>query len=297
MTRPGTAFRWREITEHSIESRFVGERFQVKILQPARRSDGSECFPVLYTTDADDHFGGYADLATQLHNHGEAARFILVGLGYRNPRLSGVLRMRDFFSHANRALLQSEIQQLIDSPMIGGLDDVAALLQKSDATQFLQFITEELMPFVNAEYPTVPGDANYCGYSAGGGFGLHVLFSRPDTFKRYILGSPATSYAGQNFAVEMAKVLVESGRPVSAQVFMSVGELEEFKKGFGPFDLVTGYYHLAKFLNAASIPGLDLKLRVFAGETHATAWPLAFVHGVKRLFGAADVPYDPEFLK
>jgi len=39
-----------------------------------------------------------------------------------------------------------------------------------------------------------------------------------------------------------------------------------------------------------------LTTRIFAGETHSTAWPLAFGHGLKVLLGPPDeTPYLPDF--
>jgi predicted alpha/beta superfamily hydrolase len=285
-------------TEHVIQSKIVPQVFTLKVLEPMRRADGSERFPVLYATDSDDFFGGYATAAGFLQHHGEVPRFILVGIGYENPRQAAVLRMRDLFTHAHRALFASETRQIAESPFVAGISDVQAILQASDAAGFLQFIRTEAMPFIAKHYAAISDDNNFFGYSAGGSFGAYTLFTQPDTFKRYILGSPATSYGGRHFGIELAKAFIRSGQRMNAKVFMSVGELEELKRGLGQLDLVTGYYLLAKFLRSSAIPGLDLTLRMFPGETHASAWAPAFIHGLKALFGAVDqVPYWPEYLK
>jgi len=55
---------------------------------------------------------------------------------------------------------------------------------------------------------------------------------------------------------------------------------------------------MAKHLRKLAIPGLDLTLETFPRETHATAWTLAFAHGVKAVFGPVDqVPFWPEYFK
>ena len=298
MNARDTSFQSHEIEEHSVQSNVVAQTFKIKVKQPISRADGSERFPVLYATDSDDFFGGLATVASVLQVLGEAPRFILVGIGYDDARAAGVLRMRDFYTHATRRLFQAEIEQMAVSPLVGGVADLKAITQTTDATEFLHFIRDDLMPFVAAHYPVLPNDYNYYGYSAGAGFGLYTLFAQPDTFRRYILGSPGTSYNGHHFGIEMAKAFMKSGQAMDAKVFISVGEFEEFKRGHGQFDLVTGYYLLAKFLKQSDIPGLDLTLRLFPGETHATAWTLAFSHGVRTLFGAVDqVPFWPKFLK
>lgn len=292
------SFQVHEVSEHLLASKRVDQTFRIKVWRPISRVDNTERFPVLYATDSDELFGGLSSLATALQVHGEAPRFILVGIGYEEARAAGVLRMRDFFTHENRSLFEWEIRQLAESDLVDGVRDVQAVIQTTDASDYLAFIREELIPFIDKSYPTQVRDNSYYGFSAGGGFGLYTLFTKPETFSRYILASPSTSYKGQNFAVSLVEKFIASRAPLAAKVFMSVGELEEFKAAHERFDLVSGYYRLAKFIKAASIPGLDLTTRVFVGETHATAWSMAFSHGVKALFGSAEqTPFLPDFLK
>jgi uncharacterized protein len=283
------AYRAHETREHLVRSRIVAQRFRVRTLLPVSRTDGSERFPVVYATDGDLLFEGLSSIASFLQHHGETPRFILVGIGYENAGSAELLRQRDFYTHGTQALYRAETERVAKSPLVVPLNDPA---QTTDASEFLQFICAELMPFVNGNYPTSPDDTNYFGYSAGGAFGLYTLFTRPGTFKRYILGSPTTSYSGRHFGRELVKAFVQSGRSMDAQLFLSVGELEEFKRGLTQFDLVTGLYLLAKVLGETAIPHLDWTMRVFSGETHATAWTLAFSHGLKTLLGPADqVPF------
>jgi len=291
-------YQFSEIKEHLLQSRIVAQTFKIKVQQPISRSDHSERFAVVYATDSDDFFGGLAALANHLQLHGETPRFILVGIGYDNAGAAALLRQRDLHTHAIRRLYQEETQQLADSPLVSGMDDLKVITHTTDASEFLRFIRVELIPFIDANYPTLIGENNYTGYSAGGSFGLYTLFTRPDTFQRYILGSPATSYSGHHFGIELASAFIQSGQAMDSKVFISVGELEEFQRGFGQFELVTGYFLLTKYLMKAAIPGLNLTTRMFPGESHATAWSAAFSHGLKTLFGPVDqVPFWPDYLK
>ncbi len=284
-----------QIEEHLIRSQAIAQTFRVKVLQPMSRSDRSERFPVLYTTDSDYFFGGLSNLANMMQGYGEIPRVILVGIGYADSGAAPLLRLRDLLSRPVQELLATLIKQTADSEFVTVPEDVQHIASSTDAAEFLRFVHEELMPFIDAHYPTLPDDRSFFGYSAGGTFGLYTLFTRPDTFRRYVLGSPATSYDGHHFGIELAERFVRSGRSIDAKVFMSVGELEELQSGTDRFDLVSGYYLLARFLQRSPVAGLDLTLRVFPGETHATAWTMSFSHGLKALFGPADrVPFWPE---
>jgi len=52
------------------------------------------------------------------------------------------------------------------------------------AKEFLEFIRQELIPFIDNNYPTLKGDSAVNGHSIGGLFGLYVLFNKPDTFNK-----------------------------------------------------------------------------------------------------------------
>jgi hypothetical protein len=274
----------------------VDQTFRIKVWEPIRTH--GERFPVVYATDSDDFFDGLTALASSLQLHGETPRFVLVGIGYENSRASGLLRLRDFWPHAIRLLYTKELTELSSSPLMVGVSDLRVITETTDATEFLHFIRDELMPFVAAKFPTQEEDNAYFGYSAGAGFGLYTLFTEPNMFKRYILGSPATSYGGHQFAVQMASAALKGGLSIEAQVFMSVGELEEFARGLSQLDLVSGYFQFAKFLRNLALPGLDLRLKMFLAETHATAWAPAFSCGLRTLFGPVnDVPFWPAYFR
>jgi len=293
MSKCTASYHTHEIKEHLIRARSIDQTFRVKVLLPIRRTDDSERFPVLYATDSDEFFGGLATMSTSMQMVGETPRFILVCIGYEDPRAADLLRMRDLLTHSIRRHFRTVIERLALSPLAAGLDLLHAVNQTTDASDYLQFIRSELMPFINTKYPTQPADVSYYGYSAGGTFGLFTLFTQPETFQRYVLGSPATSYNGHHFGIDLLQEFRKQHRAMNASVYMAVGELEEF---YGHFDLTTGYFLLAKVLRSVPIPGLALTTRVFPGETHATAWTAAFNHGLKALFGTAgSVPFWPDF--
>ena len=59
------------------------------------------------------------------------------------------------------------------------------------AATFLGFLREELIPFIDSTYRTVPGDRAIAGHSLGGLFIAYVLTHAPETFQKYSVGSPA----------------------------------------------------------------------------------------------------------
>jgi uncharacterized protein len=273
---------------HIIESRCVGETYQIQVMQPITRKGERERFPTLYLTDANMGFSFAKGLSQCLQAGGDVRRYVLVGIGYPsdNPFAGHILRCRDLTPDH-----RPEVPEwLAESPIEGVRGVLPGKKCWHGADDFLAFIRSELIPFVDSRYPTVPGERAYFGHSLGGGFGLHALFSRSNLFKGYIISSPSISYDGVDHGLEPAREAVRSGDRLDARLVMSVGGEEEFEAGKEKSRFVSSFYRLAALLRSGNIPGLDFSPRVFPGETHMSAWPVAFSHGIRTLFGASAGP-------
>jgi predicted alpha/beta superfamily hydrolase len=105
------------------------------------------------------------------------------------------------------------------------------------ADKFLAFLKQELMPFIEKNYRASKEDKTYIGYSYGGLFAVYTLFHSPETFSRYIIGSPGIVWANEtNLFTRYEKEYAATHKALPAKVFMSIGsleskeELEAFKK-------------------------------------------------------------------
>ena len=165
---------------------------------------------------------------------------------------------------------------------------IAGLLKPTIATgggpRFLEFIRDELIPFIDARYPTNPKDRGYWGDSLGGLFGCYVLFTKPDTFNRYIIGSPTVSWADEN-VMKLAEGYVNSRDDLAATVFLGVGGLEEEGPDAARYRTVTNVLRLEKLLRAKKLPGLQLTTHVFPDETHITVAYMNLIRGLVAVYG------------
>ena len=253
---PGTEVRY-------IQSSIVGDEFKIYIALPFNYRSTDTTYPVLYITDANWDFAEVTQIVRIMQQDNEVPQIIIVGIGYRSAdSVSRWLELR------NRDLTPTSIPDYIS----GG------------APRFLRFIREELMPFVKKTYRSA-AEATYAGYSFGGLFGLYVLFHGPDTFQRYIIGSPSIDYDNLvtlKYEADYAAKHVD----LSARVFMSDGELEE---GADPFlgaasRYVTNMKLLSDKLLSRRYPSFHLQTIVFDGETHLSGGAAAISRGIRVIY-------------
>jgi len=274
------------VRTHLIECQTIGQVFQIQVMQPLMKYGSEERFPVLYLTDANLSFDFAKGISHCLQSAGQVRRFILVGIGYPgdNPFAGSVLRCRDMTSK-----WFPEIPGLPRSSPIADVDGIDANGKNwGGAREFLAFIRDQLVAFIDTTYPTIAGDRAYFGHSLGGGFGLHALFSDAAIFGKYVISSPGICYDGDQYGIREAQEFIASGRPLNAHLVMSVGEEEEFERDVGRAQLVSSFYRLAALLRASSIPTLKFSCYVIPEATHVSVWPSAFSNGVQAIYGPAD---------
>ncbi len=146
----------------SINSTILKEKRLLQVFVPQSYKPGStEKYDVLYVLD-----GG--NWNTGLIN--KVQRFV-EGEGYMPPTIVvsvlGIDRIKDFTpTHIN------------DWKTSGG------------AANFLGFIKDELIPYINKAYPS-NGDNTIWGHSLGGMFVINAMLNEPKTFKSYIAVDPS----------------------------------------------------------------------------------------------------------
>lgn len=152
-------------------SKFVRDSFSIFIQLPKNAT--KQKLPVIYLLDANVYFDMVAN--KMVENHSNA---ILVGIGYRDFITMDSLRQRDYtFPKADTS----------DSFSVSG-----------GADQFLRFIQDELIPFIDQTYHTDPTKRMLMGHSLGGYFTLFALKESlqndQNFFTHFIAASPSLDY-------------------------------------------------------------------------------------------------------
>jgi predicted alpha/beta superfamily hydrolase len=283
----GDPYRYAAVETHLIESRHVDQAFRIDAALPPRRESDTEPLPVVYASDGNLGFRMLKEISCMLQMMGvhPFPAFILVGIGYPSDlQFAGLkLRARDF-THAGYPKID---MRSVSYPVEGILEPAPASKDYAGAEDFQRFIEDELIAFIDERYDTSCGDRTYFGHSGGGFFGLHTLFSRPQLFRNYIVSSPGLSFRGRDFALELARDFIASGRSLEGvKLYLSAGLEEDFQPlYYDIFHLTSQFFRLAALLKNAQIPGLELMVEPLPGEVHMTAYPIAFIHGLQAVFG------------
>jgi predicted alpha/beta superfamily hydrolase len=151
-----------------IKSSSVGQEYLLKIRLPENYATTNTLHPVLYLLDGDHAFAMATDIVQYLIYGEHIPDLMIVSPAYgskKAPDQGGKnWRARD--------LLPFPLPDIDMTP--GGV-------------QYLEFMEQELIPFVESNYRVLPDDRTLWGYSLGGIFALYTLFQRPNLFQRYII--------------------------------------------------------------------------------------------------------------
>jgi len=266
-------FQLYSLETHDIESTIVGRTFHITVQLPIRLKDGSERFPVIYVPDAQTG-SRFEEMDLWMQWAGEVPRFIAVNIGYPSWA-EWQLRQRDFTPTDTGPI----------TGYSGGLIDIESAViegaKSGGAAEFLAFIRKELKPFIDKNYPTIATDNGYFGHSKAGLFGMYVLLNQPETFSRYILGSPSL-YWDDGLMLKQAESLVASGKSVSAKLFLGAGSLENE-------NTISNLLEMAAVLE--KVEGLEVATRIFQDESHATVYSLTYSHGVRWAYPEAETNF------
>jgi predicted alpha/beta superfamily hydrolase len=93
--------------------------------------------------------------------------------------------------------------------------------ENGEAINFLKFIEEELIPYVESQY-RVTNYKTFIGHSYGGLFTIYTLLNRPNLFSNYIAIDPSLDWDNQKLLIE-AEAKLSSYNYQGKSLFMSLG--------------------------------------------------------------------------
>ena len=257
-----------------MHSQQTGADYQLLVATPPGYPEPGKHYPVVYALDADYSFALTRNVIQHFVEREDLPPMILVAIAYpgaaTDRHLYKLSRTRDY------------------TPIFVREGGYGVEFQKlsGGAPKFKAFMATELFPFIERKFAADPGDRTIVGHSYGGLFAAYVLLTQPSLYKRYVIVSPSLWYSDR-LAFQMEEAASQRGEPANANVFLSVGGLEDSVMTNDLRD----FYDKLKSRNR---PGLKLTMQIFADERHDSVFPGAVTRGLRTVFEQLGPRPDPK---
>jgi predicted alpha/beta superfamily hydrolase len=174
----------------SVQSNILGENRKIWVYVPDGAVNNTERFPVVYVLDGDGHFSSVVGVTQQLstiNGNTMCPKMIIVGI----PNTD---RTRD--------LTPTHIDA--DPPFM----DSTFSKTSGGGENFIAFMEKELMPHIDAKYPTAPYKM-LIGHSFGGLAVMQTFTHHTQLFNAYICIDPSMWWDKEKLLNQTQKVLLE----------------------------------------------------------------------------------------
>lgn len=257
-----------------IHAKALQRDYQLFVSLPHGYAESGRRYPVLFVTDATYAFPLIRSIGRRVANGGDDLEdFILVGLSYAKGDTPEYSRRRDYTPTAN-----GDREAVSDMP---GREPVYG-----EAEAYRRFIGDEVFPLIAQHYRADMTRKIYAGHSYGGLFGLHVLFTEPRMFEKYIIGSPSLWF-DQRVAFASERKYATGHTDLPAKVFLAVASFETLNfKSSNPrynktVDMVRDLQALQHVLESRSYRNLQVQTTIIQDEDHLTVFPAMITRGLK----------------
>jgi hypothetical protein len=241
----------------TLKSKFVGREYKINIFFPKDYKKESKRYPVVFVLDAEYNFGCVAYITRRLIKNKDIPKVLLVGVAYDTA-------YEDFY---DKRFMDSTPKSRIHGYNSGG------------AEKFTLFLENELIPFINKNYRTIPEDRTIVGHSITGFYCCYVLFKHHTLFNRYMIVSPSLWFSG-GIIFEYEKAFALNHKDLNASIHLSVGENETQR-------MREGSIKLNSILAKREYAHLNLEFLLAKGENHRSLFPYAFSRGIRFIFSKA----------
>jgi len=239
-----------------------GKDYEVYVKLPENygKSAGQK-FPLVVLTDGYYAFPLVSSINWRMSERNQVyEQSIIVGISYSKGDDVSKSRARDFTPTVSST----------EKPI-----NKEAQSEPGQANLYVQFIAQELLPYLMSRYSVDPTRKIYAGHSYGGILGTYILFTQPNLFDYYLIGSPSLWY-GDKVMFSLEADYAKTHRDLKAKVFMATGAEEK-----GPDNgMVKNMLALDRHLQARHYPQLQLTTRVIPNEGHLSVYPAFITQGL-----------------
>lgn len=245
----------------AINSKILGEKRTVWVHVPA--GNPQKKYPVLYVLDGGIHLPAIVSMLKL--DDGLLPKMIVVGIA------NNIHRNRDLTPHKSPLL-----------PKSGG------------GKKFTSFITQELIPYIDNNYPTQP-HRTLVGHSLGGLFVVNALLNHSTSFHNYIAIDPSFWFNEPVYHQALNEIK-NRGKFAKKTLFMAVANtMMGVKKGLDTSNVMQDTTeftrHIRYILNFAKLAevqknnGLNYAWKYYPNESHSSVTIVSIYQALRNVFG------------
>ncbi|WP_158795846.1 alpha/beta hydrolase [Pedobacter sp. L105] len=234
----------KEIVTWDYSSKVIGEDYTIYVHFPPGYDTTKTSYPVLYMTDGDWNMTVAMNCFRMLRQDYLTNEPLIVGIGYGNRTNK---RSRDL------------------EPSTG-------------APNFIKFIAQEVMPFIQSKYRVTDQKALY-GYSYGGVFTSYVLFEHPGLFNDIFIGAP-----GNGDLTLRADKYFATHKELKGKIFLGAGSYEP--------GTVSKIEQFKQYMDQKKLPDLQVLTAVVPSAGHGAALAPVMQSGMKFVYCKTHKPFS-----
>lgn len=223
-------------------------------------SQDDKKYPVLVVNDGPYAFPVAASALSVPMSMGIIEEIIVVGIGFSKGDNMMHSRIRDY------------------SP---SMDSNFKQFSPGQAPQYLDFIKEELLPFIEKHFAADNSKLTLVGHSAGGLFASYVLLNHTELFESYVILSPALFWNNKQLFADEGRY-ARKYKNLKSRVYFATGS-EEIPPAW-PYNWVDLQNAFVAQLQKHQYKGLTLKADILQGAVHETSFPIGVLQGVQWLY-------------
>jgi predicted alpha/beta superfamily hydrolase len=240
----------------SLYSNILEESREIYIQLPASYSpENNQTYPVVYILDGEVFLPTVRNVL-DFYSGGFMPEMVLIGISNSKSRI------RDLTSSTATTLYGRPFNQ-----------------KNGEAANFIKFIENELIPFVEDKYP-VSNFRTLIGHSHGGQFAIYSLIDHPHLFANYLAIDPSLNWDNQNL-LEHSRTIMATQTYKNKSLFMSLGgqlhmanpdiTLENVMQDSSDFTIFArSNIAFSDLVNQNSTNGLSFKWKFYPRELHGT---------------------------
>jgi uncharacterized protein len=266
-------------TVDSVKSEILQETRKIWVYTPPRSSgNASQKYPVMYLLDGNRFFVSSVGMIQQLSSTDVLPEMIVVGV-------LNTIRERDLTptKGTGDAMVQFLAMNLRGS---GGADD------------FLSFMEKELMPYINAKYPTQPYKI-LLGHSFGGLTAMHAMLTRPKMFNAFICIDPSMWWDNLKSFQAAKKAFTQtdlSGTALYMGIANTLDEDTDLKKALKDTSVDTrgirANFQLDEFIRNQKPKGLRYAGKYYPNDTHNSSTLITEYDALRFIFEGFQLNLD-----